>query len=316
MGKRGEVLVVQKGEEVLGEARLGEVSRVVLMGNVGLTAQALHLLCAEEVPIVHTSAGGWLYGMTLGVSALGVERRVRQFEVARDEERSLALARVLVGSKLHNARVLLRRNGGEEEGETLGLLKDLERKAKRAVSAEALLGIEGSGARAWFGAFGRLVKEPGFAWLERSRRPPKDRVNALLSYGYGLLVKEFVVACVGVGFDPYVGVYHRVGRGKPALALDLMEPMRPLVVDALVYGVLNKRELRVEHFLERGGAVSMSGEGKKRFLEAYERRMGQEVTHPEFGYAISYRRLIELQVRLLDRHWSGELEAYPSFEIR
>ena len=150
----------------------------------------------------------------------------------------------------------------------------------------------------------------------RNRRPPRDPVNALLSLGYSLLAKDLTVACYAVGFDPYVGFYHQPRFGRPALALDLMEPFRPLIVDSAVLTAINTGMVTAGDFVRAGGAVALTACGRKGFFRAYEMRMDTLVTHPLFEYRVSYRRLLEIQSRLLARVLEGEIGEYPVFTTR
>jgi CRISPR-associated endonuclease Cas1 len=155
-----------------------------------------------------------------------------------------------------------------------------------------------------------------FDFTTRNRRPPTDPVNALLSYAYSLLVRSWTVALTAVGFDPYRGVYHQPRYGRPALSLDMMEPFRPLIADSSVIQAINNGEIRPTDFLSVGGSVALTPDGRKRFIATFERRLSQEITHPLFGYRLSYRRLLELQARLFARHLLGEIEEYPNFTTR
>ena len=196
------------------------------------------------------------------------------------------------------------------------------RRAGGAESLEQLLGIEGSAAREYFAHFARMFKPgddrsaPAFELTSRNRRPLRDPVNSLLSFLYALLTKEMLVTLVGVGFDPYLGFYHQPRYGRPALALDLMEEFRPLVADSVTIGLINNSELRLSDFIARAGAVALTDSGRRRVIDAYERRLETLVTHPRFGYAVSYRRIFEVQARLLARFLLGEIEAYPAFCTR
>ena len=145
---------------------------------------------------------------------------------------------------------------------------------------------------------------------------PQDPVNALLSCGYSLLAKDITVTAMATGLDPYVGFYHVPRYGRPALALDLMEEFRPIIVDSVVLSLINNRMLTSRHFIRRGPSVALTAEGRKRFIQAYEGRLDSLVTHPLFGYRLSYRRVLEVQSRLLGRHLLGELGAYPTFRTR
>jgi CRISPR-associated endonuclease Cas1 len=155
-----------------------------------------------------------------------------------------------------------------------------------------------------------------FDFKGRNRRPPRDPVNAMLSLAYAMLAREWTATVQAVGLDPYLGFFHQPRYGRPALALDLMEEFRPLIADSVVLTAINNGEVRVVDFLERMGAVAFTPEGRRRFIETYERRMGQEITHPVFGYQISYRRVLEVQARLLGRYLVGEIPEYPAFTTR
>jgi CRISP-associated protein Cas1 len=150
----------------------------------------------------------------------------------------------------------------------------------------------------------------------RNRRPPRDPVNALLSMVYSLLAKDLAVTLGAVGLDPLLGFYHQPRFGRPALALDLMEEFRPILADSVVVGAINTGAITPEDFLSAAGSVALRPAGRKKMLLAYERRMDQLVAHPVFGYRVSYRRILEVQARLLARVLLGEIEAYPSFRTR
>jgi CRISPR-associated protein Cas1 len=320
--KDGDVLQVLEEDAVIAEARLGEVSQVVLFGGVHITTPTVHELCQRGIPVTWLSHGGWFYGITHGMSHKNVELRRRQYATAGDPERSLALARRFVRAKIANCRTLLRRNHPEPPEAVLRDLKEDMRRAGEAERLDTLLGVEGTAAHRYFSAFGGMLR-PGtgtglgaFDFLHRNRRPPRDPVNALLSLAYAMLTREWTVVGLSVGLDPYLGFYHQPRYGRPALALDLIEEFRPLVGDSLVLTVVNNGEITAEHFVEALGAVSLTAAGRARFIEAYERRLSQEITHPVFGYRISYRRVFEVQARLLARHLTGEIPEYPSFTTR
>jgi CRISPR-associated protein Cas1 len=245
-----------------------------------------------------------------------IELRVTQFRNADDRDAALALARSFVGAKIRNARVLLRRNGGEGVAEAVHDLQRLARKADRVPDVDALLGIEGAAARTYYRALGLLFSPRAFrSGLEfdferRSRRPPRDRVNAVLSFLYGLLTKECTLAVRRVGFDPLLGFYHQPRFGRPALALDLMEEFRPLIADSVLLTLVNGLRLTPGDFVERAGAVSLTASGRRAVISAFEQRMLTDVVHPVFGYRVSYRRVLELQARLLGAALLGDVPAY------
>ena len=326
VGKSGEVLQVKDKEKTLQEVRVGEVCQVNLMGNVQITTQAVQTLCEAGVPVSYFSMGGYFYGITTGLNTKNVALRRAQFRLADSEWFPLSLARSLVAGKIRNQRTMLQRNHVEPRGIAIGMMKSAAENAERAGSLETLLGIEGSAARTYFGEFAGMIKpgdegEPGesgftFDFEGRNRRPPRDPVNALLSLAYSMLAKDLTIACYAVGFDPYMGFYHQLRHGRPALALDLMEPFRPLIADSAVLSAINTRMVTEKDFVRAGGAVALSAAGRKGFLRAYELRMDMLVTHPLFEYRVSYRRLLEIQARLLARVIEGEIGAYPVFVTR
>jgi CRISPR-associated endonuclease Cas1 len=197
--------------------------------------------------------------------------------------------------------------------------------AERAHDLAQLLGIEGNSAARYFRHFNEMLALPNghaenedwrFDFARRSRRPPTDPVNALLSYGYSLLTRNTAVTLTAVGFDAYRGFYHQPRYGRPALALDLMEPFRPLLVDSTVLTAINNGEVGLNDFVRAGNSVSLNERGRRSFIAAFERRLSQDTTHPIFGYAAQYRQIIEIQARLLARHLLGEIDRYPNLTTR
>jgi len=177
-------------------------------------------------------------------------------------------------------------------------------------------------ARLYFEHFGGMLKaqdedaHPRFEFQHRNRRPPRDPVNALLSLSYALLARDLTIVCHAIGFDPFLGFYHQPRFGRPALALDLMEGFRPLVADSAVLTAVNTRMVNPDDFVRAGAAVSLTPCGRKGLIRAYEQRIDTLVTHPLFGYRVSYRRVLEIQARLLARFVTGELPRYRGFETR
>jgi CRISPR-associated protein Cas1 len=155
-----------------------------------------------------------------------------------------------------------------------------------------------------------------FDFEKRSRRPPRDPINALLGLAYSILSKDLTIATTAAGFDPMIGFYHQPRFGRPALALDLMEPFRPLIADSVVLSAINTRRITIKDFVRSGNSVNLTPEGRKAFFLAYESRMDTLVTHPLFGYRLSYRRLLEVQARLLGKYLEGTIAEYPVFVTR
>ncbi len=324
VAKKGDELVISTGDDGTGtRARLGETSQLVLLGNVYLTTPCLHELLRRQIPVSWYSYGGWFLGWSSSTGHRNVELRTAQYRASFDGGRCLELARTFVRTKILNCRTLLRRNwrGGEKPRQLLVEMREDAERSRRAKTLEELLGVEGAAAARYFGSFARMLRDDGracnrFDFLGRNRRPPVDPVNALLSFGYAMLVRHWTVTLAGVGLDPYRGFYHQPRYGRPALALDLMESFRPLIVDSCVIRSINNGEIRKEDFVERAGAVALKDRGRKKFIAAFERRLGQEITHPVFAYRLSYRRVLELQARLLGRYLLGEISAYPDLTTR
>ncbi len=322
VGKSGEVLQVREKGQLVQEVKLKDISQVNLFGNASLTAAAVQGLCEEEKPVSYFSYGGWFYGVTQGLGLRNVFLRREQFRRADDEAFCLRIAREIVASKIRNQRTLLQRNHVEPPARALDMLKRLASRAASAPSLEALLGIEGTAAHVYFSHVSGMLKvendeeQPAFDFTTRNRRPPRDPVNALLSLGYSLLARDLTIICLSVGFDPFIGFYHQPRFGRPALALDLMEGFRPLVVDSAVLTAVNTRMVSPDDFITVGSSVALTGPGRKRFLHAYEQRMDTLVTHPLFDYRVNYRRVLEIQARLLARVVTGELGRYQGFETR
>lgn len=317
VGKDGDCLVIRKDRVEVARAKLLDTSQLCLFGNAQLSAQALRELSSRGIPVCHFSYGGWFHAITTGLIHKNVELRIAQFTAAADRERALAFARSFVVGKIKNARTLLRRHLVPRQPRLIGRLAMFARQAATAPSMEALLGIEGTAAKEYFAGFAQLLKGgPSFDLEGRNRRPPRDPVNALLSFVYALLVKDLSITLQAVGFDPMCGFYHQPRYGRPSLALDLAEEFRPLLGDSTVLTLINNREVGESDFISRIGEVALTASGRRAVLAAYERRLATEVTHPIFRYRVSYRRILEVQARLLSRTLLGDLPEYPTFYTR
>ena len=317
VGKSGEQLTVSLRRQTICKTRLLDVSQLCLFGNVQISAQALREITARGIPVCHLSYGGWFHGMTVGFAHNNVELRIAQFATANDPAASVRLAARMIDAKIRNSRTLLRRHLETDPDNLLPQLARLSSRALKTSEAASLLGIEGTAARLYLGGLTKLFKGPfPFNMEGRNRRPPRDPVNAMLSFVYAMLVKELTVAVQAVGFDPMLGLFHRPRYGRPSLALDLAEEFRPLVGDSVVLTLINNGEVTPASFVSRAGGVALTAAGRKAVLKAFERRLETLVTHPRFGYRISYRRILEVQARLLARTVLGEIPDYPGFCTR
>jgi CRISP-associated protein Cas1 len=310
----------------------------VVFGNVQVATQALECLAALDVPVMYLTGHGKFIAALQPAPTKNVQLRVNQYRLFADPQRALLLANAAVKAKISNQRALLMRSlrsrsvddgasgacepepsrGSDEPAarDMAELLARLDRIADPAV----LLGTEGQAAALYFSQFGRMLKAPApgrtFDFKTRNRRPPRDPVNALLSFGYALLLKDcFSVLCT-VGFDPYCGFYHAGRHGKPSLALDLMEEFRAVIADSVALTLINNGSLAARDFLVWREACQLTEDGRKRFFQAYEQRKATIVTHPVFGYKMTYGRMLEVQARMLAAHVRGDLPEYTGFTVR
>ena len=320
VGKRGLGIVIHKGREKLNSVGIKDVSQLVLCGSVSVSAQALNWLCQESVPIVHLTMGHWFCGITTGITLRNAFARVSQYRAAEDGDRRLALAKAVVTAKGANQRTMLRRNASAAVKTNLTQMAELLAKIPTATSTEQLLGLEGNLAACYYADFSKLLtpRDFGADWefSKRNRRPPKDPVNALLSFGYAMLAKECTVALLAEGLDPWWGMYHKPRHGRPALALDLMEEFRPLVADSAVITAINTGMVTAKSFQRSQAACILTDVGRKSFIRAYEARLDQLVTHPIFDYRCSWRSIIRLQTRLLAKWLAGSIPQYTGMTTR
>jgi CRISPR-associated protein Cas1 len=297
-------------------------------------------LCEAGIPVCYFSQGGWFYGITHGLGVKNIYLRREQFRLADVPGFCLRLSRELVAGKIRNQRVMLQRNHIEPPPQALAIMKCLCEDAERAETAEQLLGIEGNAARIYFENFSCMIKRGGgannaevqaeehrpednsdaaefsFDFSSRNRRPPRDPVNALLSYGYSILHHQCSSALQTTGLDPYIGFLHSSQYSKPALALDLMEEFRAPIVDSVVITLVNNRVLQRDDFIEEMGTYRLKDDARRTFLEKFEERMHTNIVHPVFKYQATYRRCIELQARLLAKTLDGEIRDYIPFKVR
>lgn len=313
---KGRVTVSQQ-KQVLQEVRLIDVSQISIYGNVQISSQAMRAMFDRQVPVCWFSYGGWFQGIAHGLPSKHVDLRRRQVAIAA--QAGLPIARKMIEGKIRNSRTLLRRNSRSEVKPILEQLKATADQTDDVDTIESLLGVEGAAARLYFSGFSAMLKDDSlgtFDFQGRNRRPPRDPINCLLSYGYSLLTKDLTAVTLAVGFDPYLGVFHKPRFGRPALALDLAEEFRPLIADSVVINVINNGEIQENGFVVRAQGVALTQQGRRSFITAYERRLDQEVTHPVYGYKITYRRVLEVQARMLGAYLLGEIPEYVPFMTR
>lgn len=322
VGITGETLEVKSKGEKIGAARLIDVSQLCVIGNVQVSTQAIRALTEREIPICYFTYGGWFSAMTMGLGHKNVMLRERQFACAADKQTALVLARRIVAAKIRNCRTMLRRNCRDLDKSVLDELRRLGLATQSAVDLDSLFGIEGMAARHYFAHFVGMLKPRlsgtirDFDFNGRNRRPPKDPINALLSFLYAVLTKDLTVIAQSTGFDPYQGFYHQNRYGRPSLALDLIEEFRPIVADSVVLSVLNNGIVGPEDFVITRLGVALKPHARRAVTQAYERRLEEAISHPLFEYRISYRRILYVQTRLLARFLLGEIEEFPAFVTR
>ncbi len=329
----GEALRVQPSGSRPGQVvrvPINKVEQVIVLGEVTLTTPALHALLERRIPVHYLTARGRSCGSLVADWGKNSGVRLAQYALCRDVTHSFAVARQCVAGKLLNMRTLLLRYArARDDGADLldaaeqirRCLRELARLGPPVETGDRmhglgpLLGLEGSASAAYYGVFGQLLKGD-WAFPGRVKRPPTDPVNALLSFGYTVLTNQVVSLVHAVGLDPGLGVLHQPGFGKPALALDLVEGFRSIIVDSAVLTLINTGQIGPGDFSDELGAARLSDGARRVFLEKLEARLSEQVQHPLFGYKVSYRRCIELQVRLLAKHAQGELASYAPFTVR
>jgi CRISPR-associated protein Cas1 len=325
VGKRSEHLVVRKDGQEVTRVPMHAMRQLVVFGNVQVSTQALETLAANEIPVAYLTGYGRFIGTFAPAERKNVGLREAQFRRFADPAECLALSKAVVRGKLINQRAVLMRSlrsegdRGSDEPAARDMA-ELIRRLEGAPTLETVLGLEGQGAALYFGEFGRFLRaQPpghGFEFTSRNRRPPRDPVNALLSFAYALLTKDCFAAVCTVGFDPYKGFFHSNRHGKPSLALDLMEEFRPVIADSVVLTLINNQMLTPADFLVWREACQLTETGRRTFFQAYEQRKATVITHPVYGYKMSYSRMLEVQARMLAAYVRGSVPAYTGFTVR
>ncbi|QOJ00747.1 MAG: CRISPR-associated endonuclease Cas1 [Phycisphaeraceae bacterium] len=289
---------------------IASLESLAVVGSVQLSTQALHVLADHAVPVVFMTAAGrcvaWIDPPT-PTSAL--TRAAQAVRCAHPPAR-LELARTIIAAKITNQRTLLMRNAPDTRPADLSELTRCVKAAEHAASIDELLGHEGQAAAVYFGSFHLMLRDEAaraaFSANGRKRRPPPDPVNAALSFAYALLTHECVSALRTASLEPTLGFLHATRPGKPALALDLMEPFRPLIADSVVLALFNRAEVGPGHFLHTAAGCALTDHGRRALFNAWGRRMATEITHPVFDYRLAYRRMLMLHARLIAAWCCGE----------
>ncbi|MBN2793691.1 MAG: type I-C CRISPR-associated endonuclease Cas1 [Desulfuromonadales bacterium] len=317
--------------KVDGETRLQvplhHLGGFVLFGNVMTTPFLLHKCADDGRSVVLLDRNGRYRCRMIGKVGGNVLLRHQQHLTIEDSSKQSSIVRNMVAGKLQNARqVLLRGQRESKDQEAVGVLQaaaDLHARAIERLEPSSdidfMRGLEGESARVYFDCFDRMMTQnrDAFRMNGRNRRPPKDRINALLSFLYVLLLNDCVSSVEGVGLDPQMGFLHVMRPGRPSLGLDLMEELRPILADRLALTLINLRQIGPDDFEERpGGAVYLNEKGRKAVITAYQKRKQDEVKHPVLDQSMPFGLIPHVQARLLARHLRGDTEAYTPYLYR
>ena len=325
VGRTGEQIKITRRNQPVETFPARQVGQLVLHSFSQISTQALHF-CAEQNIGVHFISGGGRYIGSFDTRQGSIQRRIRQYAALSSSETCLELARKLVSCRGQGQRKFLMRGTRSKEEvpeklqKAIAQMQLLLKQLPKAQSLESLLGLEGNLAALYLGALPCLIsqavpKELHFS--NRNRRPPKDRFNALLGFGYALLLKDVMNSILTVGLEPAFGFYHQPRSQAAPLSLDLIEIFRVPLVDMPIIASINRGQWDVKADFEiRGVQVWLSEAGKRKFVELYERRKQESWKHPVTGYSLTYRRLFELEVRLLEKEWSGESGLFGHLVLR
>jgi CRISPR-associated protein Cas1 len=320
----GETIIIKKDEETSTRLPLHNLENIVCFNHQG-ASPALMGACAERsIGLCFLTPYGRFLARVSGKVRGNVLLRMRQFEVSDDEGLSLPIASSFLIGKIYNSRKVIERAlrdhamlvDVDKLKKASAFLKQTIAAIPECTSTDELMAFEGSAAKIYFGVFNQLIlqQKEDFTFEERSRRPPLDRMNSLLSFFYVLLTNEVVSALETVGLDPYVGFLHTERPGRPSLALDLMEELRPVFADRLALSLVNRRQVDAKGFVEKeSGGILMTDETRKAVLTGWQDKKQDVILHPYLKEKIPFGLLPYVQAMLLARYLRGDLDAYPPF---
>ena len=322
-----ETLRVEVEKELKLQVPLHHIGAIVCFGDVLLSPAILHRCADDGRSVVLLDRNGRFKGRLEGPVSGNVLLRKAQHQAVNDPQQTLAIARNLVAGKVQNVRQVVLRGARDTDDpqdsaqlkETAQALATVLDQAAETTDLDQLRGFEGEAARRYFGAFSCLIREDRetFRLDGRNRRPPRDPINALLSFLYAILLSDCVTAAEGVGLDPQIGFLHTLRPGRPALGLDLMEELRSVIAERLALTLINRRQVTASHFVERpGGAVYLNDDGRKEVIVAYQKRKQEEVQHPVIEQKVPIGLIPHVQARLLARVLRGDMESYVPFLYR
>lgn len=320
--KDGERLEVELDGKTIHSVPMGSLRQVILMGQgVGASTPLLYHLVREGIDVVYQSQNGRFGFRLVGPMARHSALRVHQVQAAGDPARALRLAIAVVTGKLRNQATVLRRYGeaaGERRGWAIRTIDEQMARARTATSTDSLRGYEGSGAAAYFAAWPELLDVSQWGFRGRAYYPPPDPVNALLSFGYSLLLNDVTGALYRIGLDPAIGFFHVIDYGRPSLALDIEEEFRPVIVDTLVLNLIRQGSLQPADFRSREEGQQgtlLSDDARRFYIARYQERVEVKVRHPAWNQQLTYRQCIERQVEHMARCIAGRDETYQPLLI-
>lgn len=318
----GENVVAKRDDAVLARYPLHTLQNIVTFSYAGASPALMGACVQRDVHMAFCSPRGRFLARVSAMPNGNVLLRRDQYRIADDKEQSCRIARCMISGKLYNARWVLERAKRDHPDRVdadrlrnaILILKEQVQAAAAAEQTDVLRGAEGVGAAAYFGVLDELILRDkiDFFFRSRNRRPPLDRVNALLSFAYALLAHECASALESVGLDAHVGFMHTDRPGRTSLALDLMEELRPVLADRFVLTTINNRILRSDDFLvEDSGAVRLTDSGRKAFLQAWQEKRKETIVHPFLQEKLPWGMIPYVQALLLARYLRGDLDAYP-----
>ena len=320
----GENVVVLEEREEIGRIPLHNLQSIVTFGYTGASPALMGACAQRNIDLTFMSGNGRFLARVTGKVRGNVTLRKQQYRISENKEKSISIARNFIFGKVYNARWILERAArdypmrldAEKLKEKSVFLNHSLQEIRVCEDDSKLLGLEGEAASVYFSVFDQLIlqQKENFFFRERSRRPPLDNVNAMLSFAYSLLAGMCGSALEAVGLDPYVGFYHTDRPGRISLALDVMEELRGVMADRFVLTMINKRIVKKEYFIQKeNGAVMLNDSGRKLFLSAWQERKQDVIKHPFLNEKIEWGMVPHAQAMLLARYLRGDLDEYPPF---
>lgn len=335
--KKGQRLIVKKGNDILEDIPLIKIDRVVLMGRgVSITTPALYSLTRKNIDVLYLTGRGGFVSRMVGREHKHSRLRHSQALAVTDPSLALGIAKNIVRGKINNQRVLVQRHseGARWANRAINTMHEMRQRLDSAKNMDELRGFEGMAAKDYFSLLRRLIQPPrdGRSWGfdRREYYPPPDPVNAMLSFGYTLLLNDLIAACQIAGLDPDLGFFHSIDYGKPSMALDLEEEFRPIIVDSIVLMAVNRPLFGLQDFeigqprkqADSNGEdqprspILLSDGARTRFIGLYETRINEQIYYPPLSETTSYRRIFELQAYQIARVILGEAQEYIPLVVK